>query len=567
MLLIVLMAAALAEPWERVPARTDAIWYQARLPENTPDASLVLRAYVDELELFVEEERIYRFRDDHAAGRLRVHVVELPDGAGGKRLFARFPRGTAPPFLAGTRIAAGAEIPDAIARHASEPLRDDLVDLVAAALIAATGLLVMIVSAARRRGDARALFYFGAFAFLYGARLLVQSAVFPLSGVSLRTLDQIEWLITYVIPIPGWVLAHRLIGAGWRSSLRVQVWLFVAAAPIAIASDLIRNQPGSFEPVNNVLVISGGINILLNLIAVRNRRGTPELRIVLAGSTIFMLFALANNLASLDLLPVEEIDETPGFIIFLATLGYAAARRSARTEREQIALEGELSAAREIQRSILPAHMPRVEGLTVDARYVPASTVAGDLYDFLEVDGRRTGVIVADVSGHGIPAALVASMVKIAVSSHASLAHDPAALLTALNTTLARDVRRGFVTATYLFFDGSAVHVANAGHPAPLLLRAGEVREIGTTNPLLGRFRTASYSASAIDLQRGDRILAFTDGVIEARNARGDAFGEERLHALMKAGTTLAEIVATVESWRHGGGDADDLTLVSIDIP
>ena len=550
-LFVVSLATSLAEPWERIPARTDGIWYQARLSETTPhDASLVLRVYAGDLEVYVESDEIYRFHDDRAAGRLLIHVIALPRGSAGQRLFIRLPPSARPPFFGGSRVVTAAQVPAAIASNAGDPLDEDLVDLIAGALVAAMGLIAMIFSAVRRRGDAGTLFHFGTFAFLYGVRLLVQSALFPLAGASMRTMEQIEWLITYVIPIPGWVLAARLIGGGWKSTLRLQVWLFVIAAPIAIASDLIRNDPGSFEPVNNVLVIAGGINILLNLIAVRNRPGTPELRIVLAGSSVFMLFALANNLASLHLLPVDDIDETPGFIIFLATLGYAAARRFARTEHEQIELEGELSAAREIQRSILPAHMPCVEGLIVDARYVPASTVAGDLYDFLQIDERRAGIVVADVSGHGIPAALVASMVKIAVSSHAALAADPAAMLAALNTTLARDVRRGFVTATYLYFDGSAVQVANAGHPAPLLLRNGVIREIGATNPLLGRFRTATYSATTIELQRGDRIIAYTDGVVEARNARGEEFGEERLHALMKHGAALAEIVTAVENWR-----------------
>ena len=562
-----LAAAALAEPWERVPARTDGIWYQARLGANTPeDASLVMRGYAGTIDLFVEGQQIYSFHDDRAVQRITMHAVSLPRGSSGKRLYARMPLGTEPPYIAGSTVVANADVPRATTDLVRDPVRRSLVDLTVGALIAAFGLIAMIFSGLRRRGDARTLFYFGAFALLYGARLLTQAILLPLAGASMKTMAHLEWIITYIITIPGWALAGRLIGAGWRSTLRLQVWAFAIFAPIAIASDFIQSRPGSMEAVNNVMVIAGGINILGNLILIPKPQNAPELRVVLAGSVVFMLFAVANNLASLDLLPFAEIDETPGFIVFLGTLGYAAARRFARTEREQIELEGELSAAREIQRSILPAHMPAIEGLVVDARYVPASTVAGDLYDFLQIDERRAGVIVADVSGHGIPAALVASMVKIAVSSHATLAADPAAMLTALNTTLARDVRRGFVTATYLFFDGSAVHVANAGHPAPLLLRDGTVREIGATNPLLGRFRDASYSATAVELQPGDRIVAYTDGVVEARNARGEEFGEERLHASVRGRATLAEIVAAVATWRGGGGDADDLTMVAIEI-
>lgn len=556
-LAVAILAATFAESWHRIEPPSPGVWYEARLSRGASDgAQVVFRSYVAELQLFADDRQIYDFRDASAANRLRVHAIELPRGT--TRLRVRVPESAREPYLAGTRVVSRAELPLALLAVAVDPLGDDLDDLLLGALIAAFGLLALVLAAVRRRGDAWTMFGFGAFAFLYGVRLIVQSGLFPVLGFSIRGTLQWQWRITYVITIPGWALAARLIGNGWKNSLRWQVWAFAVFAPIGILSDLIRREPGSMEAVNNLLVITGGINILLNLILVRARRDT---RVVLAGSIVFLLFALANNLASLGLLPVGEVDEAPGFVIFLGTLGFAAARRFAQAEREQIELQSELTAAREIQRSILPAAMPRLEQLTVEARYVPASTVAGDLYDFLELDERRCGVLVADVSGHGIPAALVASMVKVAVSSQARLANDPAAMLRELNAILGRDVRRGFVTATYLFFDGMTVHVANAGHPAPLLLRNGAITELGAVNPLLGRFKAASYSASTTELQPGDRLIAFTDGITEALNARGEMFGEERLHAAMRE---RADIINAVQTWRGGRSDLDDLTLVTV---
>jgi sigma-B regulation protein RsbU (phosphoserine phosphatase) len=560
-LVIAILAASLAAPWQPMPSRAPENWWEARLSASTPDdARLIVRGFVASLDVFVEDAQVYAFRDERAAGRLTLHVIELPRGSAGKRVFARFPTAAEEPYISGTRVVSMAESPFAARAVLAEPLAEDVDDLVAGAVILAFGLLALIVAAVRRRGDSRPLVYFGAFAFLYGVRLLVDSALFPLTGAKIEATEQLQWLITYVITIPGWALARRLIGDGRRNSLRWQVWAFILFAPIGIVSDLLQRQPGSMEAVNNLLVVAGGINILLNLILVRHRR---EVRIVLAGSIVFMLFALANNLASLGVLPLGEVDETPGFVIFLGTLGFAAARRFAASEREQIELQSELTAAREIQRSILPSSMPRAAGLRFDARYVPATSVAGDLYDLLEIDERRVGVLVADVAGHGIPAALIASMVKVAVTSQARLADDPPAMLRELNAILTRDVRRGFVTATYLYFDGLSLQVANAGHPAPLLLRGNEIRELGAVNPLLGRFRNASYAAAAIDLQPGDRIVAYTDGITEALNGRSEAFGEERLHALMRE---RADIIEAVLAWRGRASDADDLTLVTIDV-
>jgi serine phosphatase RsbU (regulator of sigma subunit) len=156
-------------------------------------------------------------------------------------------------------------------------------------------------------------------------------------------------------------------------------------------------------------------------------------------------------------------------------------------------------------------------------------------------------------------------MVKIAVSSQSRLAHDPAALLREVNRTLRGEVRRAFVTATYLYFDGATVAIANAGHPPPLLCRGGEIRELGTQGVLLGRFDTA-YAAETTPLASGDRIVACTDGVIEARNARGEEFGEERLKDAVRRGASAAEIARAARAWAGDQSDADDITLVVIDV-
>jgi sigma-B regulation protein RsbU (phosphoserine phosphatase) len=189
------------------------------------------------------------------------------------------------------------------------------------------------------------------------------------------------------------------------------------------------------------------------------------------------------------------------------------------------------------------------------------------MYSFLSSDDEHAGVLVADVAGHGVPAALIASMVKIAVSSQAHLADDPAALIAGLNAILRRDVRRAFVTATYLWLDMDArrVVVCNAGHPPPLLYRDGAFQELGQSAVLLGRFADARYSSSSTALLPGDRLIAYTDGLPEARDSRDEIFGDARLHTLLRADTAAA-VLSAVQAWRGASDDADDLTIVIIDI-
>jgi len=540
-------------------------WMRAPIPERFTHA--VFGAYVGELDVSVDSEHVYRFWDPDSEGHLTLHVVPV---ANGRQVVMRIPRAREGMLVRGAPyLAHFTMLPQTMRDAAIEPLYDDASDLVLGILLGVIGAIAFAASLIRRRGDALALRYFGLFTLLYGSRLVVGSYLPLLLGGSVRTFDFAEAFITYGIPVAGWALPMRLMGNGWRSSLRWQVIAFAVFAPIGIASDLITGTPGSMEQTNNVLVIAGAVNIVGNLLRPEHRR-TRELRVVLAGSLVFMLFALVNNLSALRILPWREIDESFGFVIFVATLGYAATRAFTRGERERMAIDNELTTAREIQRSILPKEMPSVAGLRVSAGYDPASSVAGDLYDFIAVDESRTGVLVADVAGHGVPAALIASMVKIAFSSQARLADDPSALMAELNAILRRDVRRAFVTATYLWFDMASrrVTVCNAGHAPPLLFRDGSFLELGGAGVLLGRFASARYTAVATELQAGDRIVAFTDGIVEARNARDEQFGEERLRASIARSATIDELIAEVHAWRAATdpAEADDLTVVVVEV-
>jgi len=550
----------------RTPRDRD-LWYRVPVPATLPDdPQLVFRSYAAAFDVFVDQRRVYTFREDGAAGRMRLHAVPLRDVAAAPAphyLYFRVPRGTHLPLLGGTpTIAARTNVPRALIHATAGPLHGDIEDVAIGAILLVIGIASAAISRVRRGANTSALLWFGIFAALYGLRLIAGSYLLLLLGATPRQTAYAEAWITYVIAVPGWLMARGLLGDGWRNMLRWQVWAFALFAPVAIAAGLVTGAPNALEWANNILVVVGGLNILLNLILTRGRH-TRELRVVLIGSAVFMLFALMSNLSALT---GSDVDETPGFVVFVACLGYASVRVFMRGESERVALAGELATARDIQLGILPTSMPAVAGLRFAARYDPASTVAGDFYDFVAADETRVGVIVADVAGHGVPAALIASMVKVAVSSHARLADDPAAMLHELNATLRRDVRRNFVTATYLWFDARAVTVSNAGHPSPLLVRRGEVSELGPHGVLLGRFAGASYSSASITLEPRDRIAAYTDGITEALNARGEQFGEERLRALLVAGATAEAIVDEVHRWRAQSSDADDLTIVVIDV-
>ena len=187
--------------------------------------------------------------------------------------------------------------------------------------------------------------------------------------------------------------------------------------------------------MNNILVIGFTVAMIVYLFVVPADT-VPDLKTLRIVMLIWGLFVIYNNLRGW--LPVGGADyEFVGFAIFLCSLGYLVARRSLRTEEALLAIRNELEIARRIQTSIFPSRCLQLAGLRVAAQYVPMSEVAGDFYDFLVVDDRRVGVLIADVSGHGVPAALVASMVKVAIAAQSEHADDPAKVMTGLNSVLA----------------------------------------------------------------------------------------------------------------------------------
>jgi serine phosphatase RsbU (regulator of sigma subunit) len=252
--------------------------------------------------------------------------------------------------------------------------------------------------------------------------------------------------------------------------------------------------------------------------------------------------------------------------------------------REQLAqqlqtIQKELETARQIQLSILPNDIPKIEGLDIAARYIPMTSVAGDFYDFIMVDEKSIGILVADVSGHGMPAALIASMLKIALAAQLPHAADPAQVLSGLNQALCGKFQHHFVTAAYVFVDMAkrVVTYAGAGHP-PLLLwgtSSAGVRDVVENGLFLGKFPWATYSSLELPIKAGDWCLLYTDGIPETPNHSEIEFGTDRFKQFLatEQSTSASQfsdhLLEELFRWaaRGPGEDLDDdITLVAIHV-
>ncbi len=250
--------------------------------------------------------------------------------------------------------------------------------------------------------------------------------------------------------------------------------------------------------------------------------------------------------------------------------------------REQLAsqlliIKQEMETARQIQLSILPREIPSIPGLDMAARYIPMTSVAGDFYDFIQVDEKRIGVLVADVSGHGMPAELISSMLKIALASQTAWASDPARVLNGLNQALCGKFKGHFVTAAYAFADTGkkTLCYAGAGHP-PLILwdnSAGETRELVENGLFLGLFPDAAYTSVEIPFREGDWSVLYTDGIPETTNLAEEQFGGDRFRLSLQshhdgsAGQFVDGVLEELSRWSDsasGREPEDDITLLAI---
>jgi sigma-B regulation protein RsbU (phosphoserine phosphatase) len=408
------------------------------------------------------------------------------------------------------------------------------------------------------------LFLAGLFAALYGFRLGLNTQAMAL------LLDQPTWLpyirsaLEYLVPIPAAFLFERFFGARWRLLSRLICWTFVAVAVLAIGYETAARAPYAGMPVINAIVLAFMLVYVINVLTPAPDQ-TADWRAIRVGAATFGAFALNEHLRLVND-PFGISREPTGMVIFIGILVMVLMRQALRTRVRLASVDGELATARRIQLSTIPQAAPAIEGIEVSTLYLPASEVAGDFYDFIAVDPRRFGVLIADVSGHGVPAALVASMLKIALATQSALASSPARLLAELNALFTGRLERQFITAAYVFIDSAAgsIRIASAGHPPPLLLRAaGGCEELLANGVVLGRFRSARYEEVEAAFGAGDTLVLYTDGITEAQRADGEMFGEERLRETLGRAAATEGVAAALRSWTANRQE-DDITLLVV---
>jgi sigma-B regulation protein RsbU (phosphoserine phosphatase) len=244
-------------------------------------------------------------------------------------------------------------------------------------------------------------------------------------------------------------------------------------------------------------------------------------------------------------------------------------------QRANVALDREMKAVGEIQRSLLPDRMPKIATLDLAAYYQPSRRAGGDYYDFFPLPDGKWGIFIADVSGHGTPAAVLMAVTHCIAHTNPGALQPPAQVLDYINrhlTNLYTGSNGSFVTAFYGVYDpvNRTLRYACAGHPPPRLKRCqdGSLLELDCAGGYpLGVMDDGEYDEAMQTLQSGDQIVFYTDGITEAANPRGELFGAERLDRVLEncsvqASSLLDSVLASMDEFAEGRPADDDRTMI-----
>jgi sigma-B regulation protein RsbU (phosphoserine phosphatase) len=471
------------------------------------------------------------------------------------------------------------QAPDIFSGDVRAALRGDAPVLVLGIVLSVLGLVSLGIHSLRKKSNERGLLWFGVFTAVYGVRMILSAGVFRFA-VTADPLQRRLWrypdyALTYMLPLLG-ALFLREVFPEWATKIpRSVFWLLGGFAGVAIAADLILHRAGSLHLVNNAIVTGGFVVLLVNLPRHSSGQFRGSLRI--AGIS-YVTCVLVENLwsfyAAYDSFSVAlETIEPLAFTCFLGVLGAVVVSRIFEREEQLIEVHKELEIAQRIQAAILPRELPSSPSVKMAAQYLAMTAVAGDFYDFLLPRENQIGILIADVSGHGVPAALIASMVKVAISAQLTNAADPAQVLSGMNRVLCGKMQGQFVSAAYLFLDmeNGLLRYAAAGHPPLLQDAGGAIESISENGMPLGLFAHAAYTAVERPLLPKSRFLLYTDGLIEASNAADEFFGDERVRETLQHGKAFTpEQMATlcverVTAW-SGVPQQDDLTVIVVDV-
>ena len=362
-----------------------------------------------------------------------------------------------------------------------------------------------------------------------------------ISSICATSLDGLLVMLDWSDPlITSWVQA--------ADGVLTVVFTVAEAYPLVLVAAALRKR---LDATRWMVAIAALLDGMISVVHIAVQQGSRYTHWTLGEKIGAPLFTINGNIFT-----AQTIAST----LLLLAIIYAVYRYLQDSIRRQNAMEQEFKSARELQQVLIPETIPAIPGFALSSAYRPAQEVGGDFFQIMPLEGDRTGstlIILGDVSGKGLRAAMTVSLIVGAVRTLARFAPNPAEMLAELNHRLFGRLQGGFATCLVLRLDpGGHCVIASAGHPAPFLNK----QELGLPGALpLGVVATAQYEETAMRLHEGDHFACYTDGLLEARSASGEIFSFERLSALFSSRPDAAKAMEAAVDF----GQDDDITVLT----
>ena len=442
-------------------------------------------------------------------------------------------------------------------------------------LLFGVGIVAIVLFASQQRLlEYLAIFWLGMIGmaeFLFRALTLFREvpAGWEVLVASLRIASPYLWVTMY--------FAFVHLRVGWRFRIFLILAGVLNAYNVLAMSGLAPNLTGTYQLLINFPFVALLTLVVPVVLIIHLRRGNREAGILLIPALLFSAYIYAlyvlvvffqfpawRSSALRGMNAINGFPAGPFAISFgalseiLSTVSLAIIilRRSSTMSRRQALLESELAAAQQVQELLLPKQIEEISGFAIESVYQPAQQVGGDFFQILPTRNNGLLLVVGDVAGKGLPAAMMVSLLVGAIRTAAEDTDDPAVLLSRLNERLVGRSGGGFSTAlaAHITYDGQ-VTIANAGQLSPYL----DGREIELPGALpLGIVSSAVYETIQFQLHPGGRLTFYSDGVIEAQDPHGELFGFERGRAISTR--PAIEIAEAAKQF----GQSDDITVVAI---
>ncbi|HEY6446420.1 MAG TPA: SpoIIE family protein phosphatase [Acidobacteriaceae bacterium] len=557
---------------------TGWMWYRLHtaIPASKVPLALLITGGTGTYEVYINGQRIPgpALLPDRLVTYPRSRVLTLPAVPGNAVIALRTRVPGTSMFLAdrgALRVALGTADAIGDAQRAESGSRLDYVICGVAShlLTILAGIAALLLFWYQR--DHREYLWLGLYLILDGSG----SVIYELALTSFTPFS-VNWFVSvptlYVCVITEIEFTFSFVGQRVTRIWRVYEWLLlVPPVFLLIPAWFGYISRGLFNIDEVLIVVPAAIGIML-LLLLWYRRGHREASWLIFPSLLPILTIALNDVGivgaflgshwltvlgepfKVGIFAVQPFDV--GDLVFLLAIGIVMFFRFTRVSREQARSAAELHAARELQQRLVPASLPVVPGYALCAAYLPAEEVGGDFYQVFPQSDRGALVVIGDVSGKGLKAAMTGALVLGALRSLAQEDLSPSQILSRLNAQLLTSSDGGFVTCFVARIAANAtITVANAGHLAPYC--NGEEQKCDSGLPL-GLSADALYSQSILVLVPGDTLTFLSDGVVEAQNAAGQLFGFERAAAIS---TRTADEIAHAASTH---GQSDDITVLTL---